>query len=174
MTLTYEEQTSRDYTRGTEAERLRLERIEPGIVGLYEHRKCFQPWPATVARELAATARAILHDPNHPADHHGDWSDAAVSSCAVCELHGTRAAMYPSADELPADDDDEPPARTPNYAGWERIYVQARVTIPDAWRPAFAWWLTPEGEAENAAYAAALARDVATFGLHDQRGHVAA
>jgi len=173
--LDYEAQTARDYTRGTEAERLRLERIEPWIVGdLYEHGKVWTPWQPAEAVKMRATARAILHDPNHPADHHGDYSDAAVSSCAFCTLHGIAAAMYgPRADD---DDDDPPttPTNPPNYSGWERIYVQAGVTIPDHWREAFAWWLTADGEAENARYADALGRDVATFGLREQRGHVRA
>lgn len=162
--LDYETQTFRDYTRGTEAERLRLERIEPGIVGLYEHGKCFRQWPYLEARKMRDTARAILHDPQHPANHHGDYDQLSVTSCSFCVLHGIAGAMYP--------DDEHDATKGPNYSGWERLYVQAGVTIPDAWRPAFAWWLTSEGMDENASYAAALARDVATFGLHDGRGHV--
>jgi hypothetical protein len=156
----------RDYTRGTEAERLRLERLEPFTVGLWQHGRTWQPWPLEQARKDRATARAILFDPNHVAEHHGDWSELSVTSCGTCELNGTRAAMFPSD---PSEHDD---SQGPNYSGWERLYVQAGATIPDAWRESFARWLTPEGEAENSRYAECLGRDIATHGLRDPRGLV--
>lgn len=161
--LTYEQKIARDYTRGTEHERLRLERLEPYAIGdLYEHGKCWQPWPKDEAEKMRAAARAILFDPNHAAEHHGDWSEIAMESCAVCVLSGTTGAIYPS--------DEHDDSRGPNWAGWERIYVQTGATIPDAWRETFADVL----DGENQSYSDALGRDIVTFGLRDPRGIVRA
>ena len=48
----------------------------------------------------------------------------------------------------------------PNYAGWARLYVEARVPIPERWRAAF----QREVDSGNKAYASALQRSIATFG----------
>lgn len=49
----------------------------------------------------------------------------------------------------------------PNVAGWTRVYVQAERSIPRYWSDAFIDALN----SDNRAYADALARDIATFGV---------
>lgn len=50
----------------------------------------------------------------------------------------------------------------PNYAGWERAYVQTGRRIQLRWAPAFVAALD---DPENPAYAAALLKDINTFGV---------
>lgn len=53
----------------------------------------------------------------------------------------------------------------PNYAGWERLYVETRRMIPTRWIPAF---LAALERTDNPAYTAALLRDINTFGVRFQ------
>ena len=58
------------------------------------------------------------------------------------------------------DDDEHKREDGPNYAGWARIYTEARRPIPVKWRKALARELL----SDNAAYSNALRRSIATFG----------
>lgn len=49
----------------------------------------------------------------------------------------------------------------PNYAGWARVYVEARKPIPQKWKQAF----EAERKSDNKAYAAALEEVIAHFGV---------
>lgn len=151
----YESTVFGHYVHAGEGRRLELERLEPGIVGLYEHTKCFDPWPTAQARVGRAIARAVLWDPMHAHGHHGDYSETARENCAMCVLQGWAPV------------DGEAPRGEPNYAGWARVYVQAGAAIPDGWRRAFADLLN-----EDTPNAHALERDIATYGLMDGRGLV--
>jgi hypothetical protein len=82
--------------------------------------------------------------------------DAAIDErgeCGACVLRGylSSSAM---ADDMTAFDG-------PNYAGWARVYVEARKPIPSAWREAF----ESERNSDNKLYAEALERSIKTFGV---------
>lgn len=49
----------------------------------------------------------------------------------------------------------------PNYAGWQRIYVEAGLVVPRKWKRAF----FRAFNADNQRYADALARSCKTFGV---------
>lgn len=101
-------------------------------------------WPADEAAALATKARRMFRDHGHEMTFDdADERDMVMSSCGACALNG-----------YGADDDG------PNYGAWARTYVQAGRKILPEWRAAF----ERELESDNRAYAAALARDVRTFG----------
>ena len=76
-------------------------------------------------------------------------------NCGACVLGGYRPRDDWGDPELDTD------AAGPNYAGWARIYVEARRVIPKRWEAAFLAQLhTPD----NLRYAEAVARSVVTFG----------
>jgi hypothetical protein len=86
---------------------------------------------------------------------HGSHSDRLTrENCGACVLNGYR----PRGESRTA---------PPNYAGWARIYTQARRPVPAQWRRAF---LADElGEVGDQGrptpYALALLDDIATYGL---------
>lgn len=92
-----------------------------------------QPWSADEARSLRGTARACLsrHDCGpHPRDR------MARENCGACVLNASEH---------------------PNYAGWERLFVQAgRKVHPSALAAALA-------RTDNLPYVNALRRDLATW-----------
>jgi hypothetical protein len=92
-------------------------------------------WGADEAKNLAAIARSMFR--GHAYEHVGIDAD----NCSYCAL----TSGGPEG---------------PNYAGWGRLYVEAGRLIPGRWREAFQCEL----ESDNAAYAAALRRSIATFG----------
>ena len=114
-----------------------------------------QPWPAWQAREYQAQARYLLRD------HIRKSADVGLSplereNCGACVLEGYKPPGGYGDPELDA------PGAGPNYAGWARVYVQAQRPIPAKWRQAF---FEQRYHSGNAAYSAALERDIATWGL---------
>lgn len=106
-----------------------------------------EPWPADTARYHAATARQCLNDHGH-GWHFRDSDERTMTreNCGACVLAGYGV---------------KPAEEGPNYAGWARIYVEARRPVPADWRGAF----RRELASDNRAYAGALARSIATFGV---------
>lgn len=118
--------------------------------------------PLTVgeARDAARVARQLLRHDHLPigSEAFREWTggtDETVrltrENCAACALDG-----------YGADTDGGTVPLSPNYAAWERVYVQARRPIPHRWLPAFVASLNDE---VNPSFAAALLRDVATWGV---------
>lgn len=118
-----------------------------------------EPWDDPTRENEARMARAILRGDE------GHQKGCASGAFRVWERDtcGTCAALG-----WGAHNEEHPPHEGPNYAGWARVYVQAREPIPRAWMPAFLAHLNDE---ENDGYREALRRDVATFGwsLTDER-----
>ena len=104
-------------------------------------------WSAEQAHELEAIAKRLFRCDRH--EQHDEYRE----QCGACVLRG-----YLS-DSAKADGMTE--ASGPNYAGWARCYVQAQEYIPLRWHEAF----REQRESDNKAYAAALARDIATWGI---------
>jgi len=104
-------------------------------------------WAATEAKQLRLIALQLFRCDEH--EQHDDYRD----QCGACVLKG-----YLS-DSAKADGYDE--SEGPNYAGWARCYVQAERTVPFQWFGAFCDSLT----SNNTAYANALKRDIATWGV---------
>lgn len=92
-------------------------------------------WGEAEAKQIAAIARSLFRA--HSYRHEGIDTD----NCSYCAL--TQGGP-----------------EGPNYAGWGRLYIEARRLIPEGWREAF----RHELESDNAAYAAALRRSITTFG----------
>jgi hypothetical protein len=96
------------------------------------------------ASELRSTAINLFNAHGHP----GHNDRLTRENCGACALGGYAAH-------------DETGSLQPNHAGWARAYVQAGRPIPKKFRAAF----EDERVSENAAYAAGLATDIATFGV---------
>jgi hypothetical protein len=88
-------------------------------------------------------------------DHNpSDKSPLTRESCGACVLGGY-IPRYMAGEEGYKKSDG------PNYAGWARVYIQARRVIPRKWNKAF----HAELESDNTAYASALQRDIEVFGV---------
>ena len=107
------------------------------------------PWSDVEARNLQSTAQRVL------SDHYGH-SKPDPDNCGAC------ASMMPSK----AGAWDDPTDTRPNYAGWLRIYVEARRAVPEA------WYLAEIAEAQrtNLAYYQAIQRSIKTFGIYISKG----
>jgi hypothetical protein len=105
-----------------------------------------EPWDRKTAEQLAAQARQLMRCEQFGNHQHRD-------QCGACVLRGYLSKS--------AKADGQKDSDGPNYAGWARVYVQAKQPIRREWIAAF------EGQrnSENKAYAAALERDLATFGV---------
>lgn len=102
------------------------------------------PWDAETSTQQARLARQLLK-----CEGHGQWAGDVLTreNCGACVLRGYGMT--------------ENGWDAPNYAGWARIYVQARRPVPEAWRAAF----LSELNDENERYRDALRRDVLTYGV---------
>lgn len=149
----WREKKSHDMAGGTLEAPTTLYLMEPGGTTLGPA-LIVEPWPLSSreGKEAPRIAHQLLTgDPFHrDTCGRGPLREWERQSCGTCALLGWQ----------PADDDEWPQGR-PNYAGWARVYVQAREPIPRAWMPAFVDELN---EPENDSYREALRRDVATFG----------
>lgn len=95
-----------------------------------------KPWSEAEARNFGAIARRFFTE-GHAYEHSGVDTD----NCGFCALtHGD--------------------ADGPNYAGWARLYIEAKRPIPAKWKDAF----QRELDSDNRAYAEALKRSIVTFG----------
>ncbi len=105
-------------------------------------------------KEAAETLRrlalqAFTH--NHPSAYRSAREkDLVKSNCGACALGGYKGGVV--TDGI---------VTAPNHAGWARIFVQAGVPIPAAYREAF----EDARVSENTLFAAGLAQDIATFGV---------
>jgi hypothetical protein len=110
-------------------------------------------WTSDVAKQLRGTARGLFrHEHGTEEFRDAEEEDLVRTNCGACRLTGY----------LPVPDGDEPDVPPePNYAGWERAYVEAGRPIPAVFREAF----EDARVDKNRAYAAGLARDIATFGV---------
>lgn len=111
-----------------------------------------EPWTDAEARQLSAIARRCLtqHDCG------GSRRQLERDNCGACVLMG----LDRTADELRAMQAD--PETRPNYAGWLRVYVEARREVPGAWYVAE----MTEAEKDNPAYYNAILRSIKTFGIY--------
>lgn len=92
-----------------------------------------EPWNTTEAEHYKRTAMQCLrHDYNH--------TKADPLNCGGCALRIGNGSG-------------------PNYAGWQRVYVEAGLVIPRKWKRAFYSAFT----GRNQAFALALARSCKTF-----------
>lgn len=116
-----------------------------------------QPWDDEERRKLRNTALQCLtrHDHDFRFRSKAD-ANLCRANCGACVLNGYRDR----------DDDEHDPKSGPNYAGWARIYVEARRMIPRKWTAAF---LAEFSRTDNLAYVEALRRDVASFGADLER-----
>ena len=113
-----------------------------------ETKQAVTPWTPTEAKQLRLIARQLFKCDRH--DQHDQYRE----HCGACVLRGylSRSARADGMTE----------STGPNHAGWARVYVEAGETIPQQWRDAFRL----ERQSENKAYAQALERDIATFGIY--------
>ena len=94
-----------------------------------------EPWNGKEKYQYTGTARQCLeHSYNH--------SKSDPDNCGGCAL--TLRSQY-----------------QPNYAGWQRIYIESRRTIPARWEKPFYTAFTDD----NQLYAKALARSCKTYGI---------
>jgi hypothetical protein len=117
-------------------------------------------WDSETVKRESAIARQYLA--RH--DHSGaDRSRLVRENCAACVLGGYRPKGGWGDPEL------DKRGAGPNVAGWARVFVQARQPVPQEWAGAFWDELGQDrrypGSEPNWAYAVALARDIATFGV---------
>lgn len=106
-----------------------------------------EPWPSDKARDYAAMSRNCLTDHGHGWRFDStEEREMTRENCGACVLAGYGQ---------------KPAEEGPNYAGWARIYVEARRPVPADWRGAF----RRELASDNGAYAHALRRSIATFGV---------
>lgn len=123
-----------------------------------------EPWaPAERRAHEGAALRVLAGDGSRGHGHQLRFTPAqreeeelTRDNCGPCVLRGWNE--LPGAD--PAERRRNPRLR-PNYAGWARLYVEARRPVPDRWRDAF----TAELNGDNERYVAALSRSLATFGV---------
>lgn len=97
------------------------------------------PWPAAEARQHQNTARRILNERHYEGGHTRNPDPDNCGACAI-RMGG---------------------AEGPNYSGWAHLYVEAQRPIPKKWKRAF----ERERASDNRAYAHALERSIATFGM---------
>jgi len=108
-----------------------------------------EPWDDATAGQHARSARGVfVHQ--HTDD---DWFDAETEqivreNCSACVLRGYGETR-------------EGGTLQPNHASWARLYVENRRPIPERYRAGF----VAEMNSDNTAYAEALARSVAYFGV---------
>ncbi len=129
-----------------------------------------EPWPATAAdtadpagdgryenaEHMARMARQqLVGDESHRAGDCRRYGQAARMSCGTCALLGYQPR------DLAARDGWDVRFDGPNYAAWQRVYVQGSRPIPERWHAAFDAARTDD----NVSMAAALERDIATFGV---------
>lgn len=143
--------TFAEYVNGDESTRLTFERAYPTERN-YEHERVYEPWDTETAdRERAIARQLIAGDEWHRRGHSGQavWERM---SCGTCALLGyePRGGW---------DDGYSVKRDGPNYAGWQRAYVQAGRRIPAKWRVAFS-----REEPDYAPYWECLGRDLVTFG----------
>lgn len=138
------------YVFGGETERLDYEREHAGQC--YEHLRVYEPWSIEETRSLRNIARQLLvGDEWHRSGDCRRGEPWERQSCSTCALHG-----YEPPDGW--GDGYSVKESGPNYAGWQRIYVQASHPVPGEWAQAFAH------RSDNEKYEEALGRDIATFG----------
>lgn len=125
-----------------------------------------EPWPTEAAADdphgyrtrgqLAAMARReMIGDDWHRSGGCVREGVDGRSNCSTCVLHGYRPRGGWGDPEL------DKRGAGPNYAGWARVYVEAGYAIPRKWWDAF----RAQRESDNLAYAFALERSIATFGV---------
>jgi hypothetical protein len=104
----------------------------------YGHAEGAEPWSAEDTRRYENIARRIFSESHYATDHarHPDPDNCAACAIRMGGIEG------------------------PNYAGWARLYIEARRPIPKKWKSAF----EAELSSDNQAYANALRRSIATFG----------
>lgn len=107
-------------------------------------------WHPLEARALRATARRMFTDHGHGSD----MSRMTRENCGACVLGGYEPRGGFGDGYRVATDG-------PNYANWQRDYVQAGRDMPSSWRDAFARELR---DTDNALWRDALLRDIRTFG----------
>lgn len=108
-----------------------------------------EPWPRKEADQHKASAKRCFK-----CETNGKHRLAIErESCSACVLRGYFSASFRADGNNPSDG--------PNYAGWARLYVEAGEPIPEKWRAAF----EAERKSSNEAYAAALERSLAAFGV---------
>lgn len=116
-----------------------------------------EPWPLEEQLSESRMARAQIRGDEHHRETCGKapWSLTERDSCGTCALLGW--GSHNEQHGTPA----------PNYAGWARVYVQAREPVPRQWFAAF----VAELNDTNENYRDCLRRDVATYGfrLTDER-----
>lgn len=96
-----------------------------------------EKWTDAEAQRFTRTAQYILRT-------HGPHSDQiARDNCAACAVNTYTAT------------------EGPNYAGWLRLYIQARKPVPRKHYDAE----MAMGERENELYHKAILRDIATYGI---------
>lgn len=103
-------------------------------------------WSRAEAAALTRTAAQLMNRHDH---EFSDRDRLTRENCGACCLSGYRPRGGWG-------DDIEP---GPNYAGWERIYTQARRPILRAWVPTY-----DRSADEDTPYGAALRMDIATYG----------
>lgn len=110
--------------------------------------------PTTPGNENDAMNNRIALQLLNRHDHNpSDKSTLTRQNCGACILNGYLGQYERGQGQKVSDG--------PNYAGWARVYVQARRIIPRKWNKAF----HAELNSDNTAYAKALQRDVEVFGV---------
>lgn len=133
--------------------------VQPPIGERTIHNLTAPPWTADSGRyntpdQLGAMARQVFNDPYHMRRTCYIEGRLGRENCGACVLGGYEPrGGYEDGYKVKRDG--------PNYAGWARMYVEARRMVPANWRDAF----TRELNSDNHAYADALARSVVTFGV---------
>lgn len=106
-------------------------------------------WSEPESANIRERARYAFRDHGHG----NDWDDMTRDSCGACALNGWRA--FNDGDGF-----------GPNYAGWERLFVQSGRTIPREYAGRF--FRTLVDAEDNERYRVCLMRDIVTYGLRVQ------
>jgi hypothetical protein len=107
------------------------------------------PHDEATAKTLRRLALQVFTH-NHPSAYRSEREkDLVKSNCGACAITGYKGVVSDGV------------VTAPNHAGWARVFVQAGVPIPAAYREAF----EDARVSENTLFAAGLAQDIATFGV---------
>ena len=119
-------------------------------------------WTKVEAANHRATATRLIKEHDHGVDERDENTRA---NCGACVLAGLASPHVEEDGNL-----------SPNYAGWQRIYVESGTPVPPEFVKAFGWPLSKAGMARNRPYADALRRSLVTFGCPNRnlRAHLRA
>lgn len=157
------EWVGRRYDTDEAAREAAREREAQGIVeSVRVERVPADRWSDAEARVLAANARRLFRDHGHGSD----MSQLTRMNCGACALSGYEPRGGWN------DDWDQPGAyrvhlHGPNYANWQREYVEAGMVVRPEWAALIRSAVAGTDGSDNEPWRICLERSVNTFGIRE-------